>query len=206
MGNYYISDTLLSNIAGAVRTVAETQEQMTPKEMSKQLLLWKTSILTDILEHKLTQQEITDLISQLKYVPAGILADIFVLDENQSPVLITYSIPEGVQTIKPYAFSEVYMKDIVFPSTVKSILYNAFYNYCIGGSGSTKVYIPQTVTTVSGGSSASGAFMNSGVTDIYTDATSKPSRWGTYWNKTSSTSNTYATVHYGVSRAEYEAL
>lgn len=42
------------------------------------------------------------------------------------------------------------------------------------------------------------------LTDIYTDATEQPSAWGPYFNYIDST--TQATVHYGVSEAEFDAI
>lgn len=88
------------------------------------------------------------------------------------------------------------------PSTVTEIDRGAFNN-C---KGLTKLYIPSTCR----GIALSYAYVFGGcsnLTDIYTDATEKPSGWlNGYWNITNPITSTQATVHYGVSEEEFDAI
>lgn len=88
------------------------------------------------------------------------------------------------------------------PSTVTEIDRNAFNN-C---KGLTKLYIPSTCTQIA----LSYAYVFGGcsnLTDIYTDATEKLSGWlNGYWNITDPLTSTQATVHYGVSEEEFDAI
>jgi hypothetical protein len=68
-----------------------------------------------------------------------------------------------------------------------------------------KVWIPSTCTTISASSSSDYSlhFKNCNPNlIIYTDATSKPSGWGTYWNYINS--NTPLQVYWGATKENYE--
>ena len=88
------------------------------------------------------------------------------------------------------------------PSTVTIIDINAFNN-C---KGLTKLYIPSTCQRIA--SSYAYVFAGcSNLTDIYTDATEKLSGWlNGYWNITDPVNNIQATVHYGVTEEEFDAI
>lgn len=71
----------------------------------------------------------------------------------------------------------------------------------------TKVWISSNCTTITVSSSASSHFAGCPDTlEIYTDATEKLSGWDTYFNKTGTSGSVEATVHYGVSEAEFDAI
>ena len=88
-----------------------------------------------------------------------------------------------------------------FSSNLKEISIVCFNN-C---TGLTKLYIPSTVTTISATSYRLSPFNGcTNLTDIYTDATEKPAGWGQYFNYTGT--STQATVHYGVTEEEFDAI
>ena len=134
-----------------------------------------------------------------------------------------WEIPDSVENIGNYSFSQATnFKATKLPASIKYIGTDAFYKsgamfskipvgalsigqrcfaYC---SNMTKLFIPSTVTKIYGSSYAYSIIYSSSVADIYTDAESAPSGWGTYFNYTAS--NIRATVHYGVSEAEFDAI
>lgn len=79
-----------------------------------------------------------------------------------------------------------------------------------GCTGLKAIWIPKSYsgnTTIYAGTNAETRVPFWGCTqlaDIYTNADSKPSTWGTYFANTGS--STQATVHYGVSEADFDAL
>ena len=88
-----------------------------------------------------------------------------------------------------------------FGNNVTTISFSCFQ----GCTGITILYIPSTVTTISAPSYSISPFNGcTNLTDIYTDATEKPAGWGQYFNYTGL--NTQATVHYGVTEEEFDAI
>lgn len=68
-----------------------------------------------------------------------------------------------------------------------------------------KVWVNKEATIQASDDASNSPFWDcSNLTDIYTDATEKPSGWGDYFNYTFF--GTQATVHYGVSEAEFDAI
>ena len=69
----------------------------------------------------------------------------------------------------------------------------------------TKVWIGANCTTITGSTSSNGVFQGAtALTDIYCEADKAANNWDYYWNYTSTT--TRATVHWGVTEAEFDAL
>ena len=72
-------------------------------------------------------------------------------------------------------------------------------------TGLKAVWISSICTNIMGNAYNYAPFNGcSNLTDIYTDATSKPPLWSNYWNYTAN--GTQATVHWGVSEADFDAL
>lgn len=67
-----------------------------------------------------------------------------------------------------------------------------------------KVWVNKEATLTANHPSFAPFAYSYSLTDIYTDATEKPSGWGDYFNYINST--TQVTVHYGVSEAEFDAI
>lgn len=67
------------------------------------------------------------------------------------------------------------------------------------------IWLSNDTTTIAATSASGAPFRNcTQLTDIYCEAASKPAGWQNYWNYTNS--NTQATVHWGVSKAEYDEI
>lgn len=86
-----------------------------------------------------------------------------------------------------------------------------FFGHLYNADGTDKEAVKFWIskdTTIPAAYSNDGIFYsysNSNVSiDIYTDAESKPDNWGNYFNYI--TYNTQATVHYGISESEFDAL
>ena len=109
--------------------------------------------------------------------------------------------PEGVIEIGRRAFYRGYPLPVIsLPKSLKMLAEQAFYN-CVF----ERIWIPKECTTVEAVSGTRSPFLGcADLTDIYTDAPSKPGGWGDYFNYTSS--SIQATVHYNVTKAEFEAL
>ena len=138
------------------------------------------------------------------------------------------ALPSSLTTIGNNAFASCTALVLTeIPSTVQSVGSNAFsgctgltlLHICAkvlgvstsstkpfnGCTGLTKVWISSDVITMFSGSSANGIFAGcTNLTDIYCEPASKPSGWGVYWHYINA--STQATVHWGVSRAEFDAL
>ena len=72
-------------------------------------------------------------------------------------------------------------------------------------TGLKAVWISGICTNIMGNSYNYAPFNGcSNLTDIYTDATSKPVNWSAFWNYTAN--GTQATVHWGFSEADFDAL
>lgn len=80
----------------------------------------------------------------------------------------------------------------------------AIYNSFDSCAGLNKLWINKESTIPASSVFDSPFYECSNLTDIYTDATEKPSGWGEYFNYTNF--STQATVHYGVSEAEFDAI
>ena len=79
-------------------------------------------------------------------------------------------------------------------------------NFAFSGcSNLKKVWISKNCPTIQAAGYTSGPFYNcTSLTDIYTDATENPSGWGNYFDCVNR--SMAATVHYGVSEAEFDAI
>lgn len=111
-------------------------------------------------------------------------------------------LPDSIQTINASAFNNcTSLKNLALPNSLKTLQSTVFQS-C---TALENVWIPGTATNVFGSSTSNTPFLGcTAMTDIYTSATSKPSGWGQYFNYTSN--GTQATVHWGVSKAEYEEI
>lgn len=96
-----------------------------------------------------------------------------------------------------YGCSELAEAEI--PPQIKVISGTMFYS-C---SKLKKVWMPSSVQTINTSSYSNSPFSSANQNVIiYTDATSKPSGWGTYWNYTAS--NKQAKVYWGATKENYE--
>jgi hypothetical protein len=96
-------------------------------------------------------------------------------------------------------------RDTTTLATVKINAYSvgrsAFYN----NKKLKRVWLSSAVLDMSNTSFGDAQFANcTALTDIYCEAAEKPSGWGNYWNYI--TSSSQATVHWGVSEADFDAL
>ena len=111
--------------------------------------------------------------------------------------LVSVTLSENLTGIFTGAFRAcTALPSITIPDSVTSIGASAFYG-CISLD---TIFIPSSVTDIT-----EGPFFGSGITDIYTPLASAPSGWNADFAKLDNTP-TYATVHYGVTRSEYEAI
>ena len=167
--------------------------------------------------------ELTKLPSGLTQIPAQTFRGCTRLALN--------SLPRGITSIGVYAFYGCFSLALAEINLPSAILYGYSFYGCesLGskfkinvqkiGTGSTsgtqrvfqnctslqKVWISSNTQDIKASSSTYAPFNGcTALTDIYTDAESQPSGWGAYWNYTAS--STQATVHWGVSEAEFDAL
>ena len=138
--------------------------------------------------------------------------------------LYSIELPDNTETIGAYAFNGCSnLQSVTMSDSIDSIGTGAFWN-CISldsidipdglriiGSSAfrntriEKIWIPDSVVSIMAPGRANSPFYEcSGLTDIYCESEVQPSGFGTYWNYTDSVSR--ATVHWGVSREEYEEL
>lgn len=112
------------------------------------------------------------------------------------------SLPNGITSIGTsvfYGCTNLALTSL--PEGISSIGQSAFY----GCTNLKKIWIPKGCMKITASSAAYSTFYNcTNLTDIYTDATEKLSGWDTYWNYTGD--STQATVHYNVTKAEFEAM
>jgi hypothetical protein len=110
-------------------------------------------------------------------------------------------LPSNLQTIGEFAFADdIYLEKVTFPDTSFSIGTQAFMN-C---SNLGKIFLPSTATIE--GDADYPQFDNCEKLEIYTVATSKPSTWNDAFACISSLDGTTATVHYGVSREQFNLI
>ena len=116
--------------------------------------------------------------------------------------LITIILPSSITNIEKGAFYGcTNLKLYALPQNLKSINWQAF-TAC---TSLTKIWIPQECTSILCVNATTSPFNGcSKLSDIYTDAPSKPGGWGDYFNYTSS--SIQATVHYNVTKAEFDAM
>lgn len=138
--------------------------------------------------------------------------------------LLSVDLPDSVSNIGAYSFNGCSnLAEISLSESLVNINTAAFWNCIrlasvnlpeglvyIGSSafrntGINKIWIPKSVTTISSPGRANSPFYEcSGLTDIYCEAESQPAGFGSYWNFIDST--TRATVHWGVSKEDYDEL
>lgn len=133
---------------------------------------------------------------------------------------------ESIQTISPYAFGGIGETSLCIdlPNLDANGLQSYSFGYnrklqnlkiknarklqkksFVGGTVLTSVFISSNVQIIDSQNSGISPFYDcKKLTDIYTDATEKPSGWGDYFNYFSSSG--FATVHYGVTEAEFDAI
>ena len=129
--------------------------------------------------------------------------------------------PENITTVGPYAFEKSGLTKLEIPATVTTLGQRAF-QLCIylekikfknttilsGTCNSctllSKVWISSNVTTIEASSFSVAPFYKcSNLTTIYCEAAEAQPGWGAYWNQAS---GGLATVHYGVSEAEFDEI
>lgn len=115
--------------------------------------------------------------------------------------LVEITLSEHLEQISTAAFWNcIRLASIELPEELAYIGSSAFRNTSL-----SKIWIPKSVTVISSPGRANSPFYEcSGLTDIYCEAESQPPGFASYWNFTDST--TRATVHWGVSKEEYEEL
>lgn len=111
-------------------------------------------------------------------------------------------LPDALTMVGGSSFGECPNLNInIIPEKVEIIESNAFNN-CTNLS---KIWITKNCKTMEASRANRGPFRDcTNLKHIYTDASSKLSGWEAYWNYTGD--STKATVHYGVSKAQFEAL
>ena len=133
------------------------------------------------------------------------------------------AIPSGVTEIQATAFYGAGLSEIDIPASVTIIAHDAFAScsalqkatisaqaidpYVFANDGNLRyVWISADCTTITANAWTASPFRNCGrLTDVYCEASSKPAGWSNFWNCTTS-ETTQATVHWGVSRADFEAI
>ncbi len=114
----------------------------------------------------------------------------------------TTVIPSTVTKIGDNAFEDhSEIVSIEIPNGVTEIGNNAF-NSC---TGLEKIFIPNTVVTINATATSAFPFSFCSLNlIIYCEADSQPTGWGNYWNYCNT--NSILEVHWGVTRAEFDAL
>lgn len=125
------------------------------------------------------------------------------LEAFSTCILLNIStLPDSVKIISSEAFSAC--KEITtmrLPTSLTNIYSKAF----ISCNKLSKIWIPDTCTSISAPIKSQAPFYNCyQLKDIYTSATEKPAGWEQYFNYIDS--STQATVHYGVSKEEFDAI
>ncbi len=121
---------------------------------------------------------------------------------NRYPIT-TLKIPNGVDTIREFAFvSEYNIINIILPSSVSTIETGAFY----GVVNLQSIYIPSSVTSILG-----PIFITAHVTNetvIYCAASTAPAGWASDWNyvwSNSAQADVALTTVYGTTLANYKS-
>lgn len=114
--------------------------------------------------------------------------------------LTSVTIPNGVTKLEWATFRDcTNLSNVVIPDGLTYIETDVFK----GCTGLRSIYIPESVTTIKA-QIRNAPFLNcSSSLVIYCGANSKPSGWGTYWNRYSSSSS--LTTKFGYTRQAYEA-
>lgn len=139
--------------------------------------------------------------------------------------LTDINIPDTITSIDVLAFRGcTSLNNISFPQSItrleSGVLYETgisnFYIYdtvtyigpnSLGKTNIRKIFLPSTVSTIGATRATESPFSECNTAlEIYTDAASKPNGWGSYFNKVGINGSSTATVHYGVSREEYEEI
>lgn len=103
-----------------------------------------------------------------------------------------------INSIGAFAFKASNITDIIIPNTITLINGGAFDDL----STLNSLFIPSSVVTILKHSTTYYSIVKASKNvTIYTDAPSKPAGWDADFNKTGT--DTYATVHYGVSLQQY---
>lgn len=112
------------------------------------------------------------------------------------------TLPDSIKIIGSEAFSACNgMLTMRLPTSLTNI-YDRAFTSC---NKLSKIWIPGSCNSISVPIKSQAPFYNCyQLKDIYTSATEKPSGWQTYFDYTGS--STQATVHYGVSKEEFEAI
>lgn len=109
----------------------------------------------------------------------------------------------NVERIENYAFyDDVNLECVSLPDSIEYIGANAFSVESNNTGGISEIFIPSTCETIEAFLVSKSPFYNTNV-EIYTDAESRPSGWSLYFNYLKAF--TKATVHYGVSREDFES-
>lgn len=214
-----IDDTKLTNIADSLRNKLDTEEEFTPDDMADaienmssgvdgQYISFAKSEGSDVVDTAVYNgfEKITlfDSVERENIIVNEGTTSIQMSSEGGEPdeTVKKITLPTSLITIERAAFAYYReLTEINIPENVTSIGAKAFVETQL-----KTIFIPSTVKTISAGTVQNAPFLNCYIlTDIYTDAASKPSGWGTHFNKLGYGSDTI-TVHYGVSREEYEEI
>lgn len=144
---------------------------------------------------------------------------------NQCPNLTSVKLPQGSYKSGGYNFYQCKSLSNVDLGGLTTLSTYEFYmtpnlqsidlsnitsvsgSYVLAGCGVKKIWIPSTLSSLPASSAGSSNNLLYNVINrqdliVYTDATSKPSGWGTYWNYIDS--STQAKVYWGATKENYE--
>lgn len=198
-------DTLMERLKGNAVELVDDEITFIPSysmEESK-VVKWDMPALTATWNYSFSYADLTELyeVDSSKWVTIGQSC----FGHDTIKFVTENSFTNSGLTIQNAAFQYVKFEDKNGNDLGKIILSpgRLTQSVFVNVTGISKMWISQT-TTVSGTNVSQALILNSSVTDIYTDATEKPSRWGDYFSYVNSSTN--ATVHYGVSLEEFKAL
>ncbi len=114
--------------------------------------------------------------------------------------LTSIIIPSNVRTIGTGCFMRCSnLASVTIESGVTTIGGQAFHT-CIALS---KIFIPLSVTSITAANANASVFSNCSTLEIYCEASSKPSGWGTYWNYYNT--STACTTYWGQTRESMDS-